>query len=241
MPIKLIRKSYLSAEITEQIKDNILRGEWKPGDKIPSENELKDMFGVSRNSVRTALQQLIALGLLTSKHGGGTFVSDLSPGMYMNSLIPMLMLDKDGLLEMLEFRKVIETESVKLAAMRATAADIAELEDIISQMNSMTADKYDTNTFAVADSRFHEVLVRCARNSVLMKVYLIIKEMLLSNQVEIQKLIGPALAFKFHPRILAAVKRKDPLTASRIMEEHIQVTIDQTTERILAARPAGDN
>lgn len=231
MPIKPIRKNYLSVEIMEQIKGNILRGEWKPGDKIPSENELKDMFGVSRNSVRTALQQLIALGILVSRHGGGTFVSELSPGMYMNSLIPALMLGNDGLLEMLEFRKVIEVESVKLAACRATRTDLEELDAIIAHMNSLTDANYDTHTFAGEDSRFHEVLVRCAGNSVLMKVYMIVKEVLLSNQVEIQKRIGPALAFKFHPLILEALKRKDPVTASKLMEEHIQGTIERTLDQ----------
>lgn len=232
MPIKPIRKNYVSAEIVEQIMENIRQGEWRPGEKIPSENELKDMFGVSRNSVRTALHQLIALGILISRHGEGTFVSELSPGIYMNSLIPALMLDNDGLLEMLEFRRVIEVESVKLAALRATEGDIEEMETMLEQMNSLTDEQYDTHRFAIADSRFHEVLVRCARNSVLMKVYMIIKELLLSNQVEIQKLIGPALAFKFHPLILEAIKRKDPVAASKLMEEHIQVTIERTAERI---------
>lgn len=237
MPIQPIKKNNVSVEVMQQIKDNILRGEWKPGSKIPSENELKAMFGVSRNTVRGALQQLIALNILSSKHGGGTFVNELSPGMYMNALIPALMLDKDGVLEMLEFRKVIEVEGVKLAARRAMEEDIRELEQIIESMNAMTDGKYDTHTFAIEDSRFHEVLVRCARNSVLMKVYMIIKELLLSNQVEIQKLIGPTLAFKYHPLILDAVKRRDHAAASKLMEEHIQVTIEQSAIRIKKEAP----
>jgi GntR family transcriptional regulator, transcriptional repressor for pyruvate dehydrogenase complex len=237
MPITPIRKNNVTVEVMEQIKNNIIRGEWKPGDKIPSENELKEMFGVSRNSVRTALQQFIALGILISKHGGGTFVSELSPSMYMNSLIPALLLHNDGLLEMLEFRKVIEVESVKLAALRATQAEIEELESIIERMKSMIEERYNTKSFAIEDSCFHEVLVRCAKNSVLMKVYTIIKELLLSNQVEVQKLIGPMLAFKFHPLILDAVKRKDPIAASKLMEEHIQVTIALASERVKENSP----
>lgn len=237
MPIKPIRKNSISVEILEQIKENIRQGEWKPGEKIPSENELKDMFGVSRNSVRTALHQLIALGILESRHGEGTFVTELSPGIYMNALIPALTLDNDGLLEMLEFRKVIEVESVKLAALRATAEDIEELENMLDRMNYLTDTRYDTHRFAEEDSRFHGILVRCARNSVLLKVYMIIKELLLSNQVEIQKLIGPALAFKFHPLILDAIKRRDPVAASKLMDEHIQVTIERTADRMKNSIP----
>ena len=236
MPIKQIKRNNVSNEVLEQIKSNILEGEWKPGDKIPSENELKDMFGVSRNSVRAALQKLIALGILTAKHGGGTFVSELSPSMYMNALIPMLMLDNDGIFEILEFRKIIEIESVKLAAQRAAPEDIERLEKIVADMDAMVGDRYNPQTFAVEDSYFHEVLVRCARNSVLMKVYMIIKELLLSSQIEIQKLIGPFLAFKYHPLILDAVKRKDPAAASKLMEEHIAVTIERVKAKGLTEK-----
>jgi len=133
---------------------------------------------------------------------------------------------------MLEFRKIIEVESVKLAALRATKPDIQELSMIIEQMNSMTDERYDPQIFALKDSSFHDLLVRCAKNSVLEKVCAIIQGLLLLNQVEIQKLIGPSLAFKFHPLILEAVKKRDPVVASKIMEEHIQVTIEQTAERI---------
>jgi len=226
MAIKQIKKNCVSNEVFEQIKENIINGEWKPGDKIPAENELKDMFGISRNSVRTALQKLIALGILSSKQGEGTFVSDLSPGMFMNALIPMLMLDNDGLLEILEFRQIIETESVKLAAQRATVEDIEALAKLVEAMNIMVGDNYHAQTFAETDSDFHEMLVKCARNSVLMKVYMIIRELLLSNQMDIQRLMGPALAFKYHPMILDAIKRRDQFIASELMKEHIEATIE---------------
>jgi len=227
MAIRQIKKNCVSDEVFEQIKENIISGEWKPGDKIPAENELKDMFGISRNSVRTALQKLIALGILSSKQGEGTFVSELSPGIYMNALIPMLMLDNDGILEILEFRKIIEIESIKLATQRATIEEIEELEKLVESMNTMIGDNYHAQTFAAADSYFHEMLVKCARNSVLMKVYMIIKQLLLSNQLEIQRLMGPSLAFKYHPMILDAIKKGNQFTASELMKEHIEDTIEK--------------
>jgi GntR family transcriptional regulator, transcriptional repressor for pyruvate dehydrogenase complex len=224
MPIKHINKNNISNQIFEQIKSNIISGEWKPGDKIPSENELKEMLGVSRNSVRAALQQLTALGLITAKHGEGTFVNDLTPGIYMNSLIPMVMLGHDGLLEILEFRKIIEVESVKLAAQRATREEIEELEEVTSKM---LLDKYNPKKFAEMDAHFHELLIGCSKNSILVKVNTIIGELLITNQIKIQELIGPTLARKYHPMILEYVKKKDSLLASKIMEEHICVTIDE--------------
>lgn len=66
MPIKQIVKKNISTEVFEQIKHNIVSGEWKPGEKILSENELGNLFGVSRVSIRAALQKLCVLGLLTT-------------------------------------------------------------------------------------------------------------------------------------------------------------------------------
>lgn len=223
MPIKQITKKSISSEIFDQIKNNIISGEWRTGDKIPSENELGKLFGVSRVSVRAALQKLCVLGLLTTKHGEGTFVSDLSPDMYMNSLIPVLLLDKTQLLEVLEFRKIIEVECVKLAAQRAQKEDIKELEEIVRSMKEST---YDPKKFAEEDSFFHETMVRSAKNSILSKVNLIIRDILLSQQIKIQELMGPTLALKYHPAILEAVKKGDSKLASKLMEEHIRTTIE---------------
>lgn len=223
MPIKQIKKKNISTEIFDQIKDNIVSGEWKPGDKIPPENELGKLLGVSRVSVRAALQKLSVLGLLTTRHGEGTFVSDLSPDMYMNSLIPVLALDETQILEVLEFRKIIEVESVKLAAQRATDEDIRKLEEIVLTMKES---KYDPERFAKEDMFFHETLVNTAKNSILSKVNSIIRDILLSQQIKIQEIMGPTLALKYHPAILEAVVKGDPELASRLMGEHIDTTIE---------------
>ncbi|MDF2523468.1 MAG: transcriptional regulator, GntR family [Clostridiales bacterium] len=223
MPIKQITKKNISTEVFDQIKNNIISGEWRPGDKIPSENELGNLFGVSRVSIRAALQKLCVLGLLTTRHGEGTFVSDLSPDMYMNSLIPILALDETQLVEVLEFRRIIEVESVKLAAQRAQDEDIKELEEIVRIMKEST---YDPKKFAEEDSFFHETLVKSAKNPIIYKVNTIIKDILLSHQIKIQEIMGPTLALKYHPAILEAVKKGDSELASKLMEEHIRTTIE---------------
>lgn len=223
MPIKQIKKKNISAEVFEQIKDNIISGEWKPGDKIPSENELGILFGVSRVSIRSAIQRLCVLGLLTTRHGEGTFISELSPDMHMNSLIPLLALDKTQLIEVLEFRRIIEIESVKLAAQRAQEEDVKELEDIVRIMKE---NAYDPNKFAEEDSLFHETLVKSSKNSILYKVNTIIRDILLSQQIKIQKIMGPSLALIYHPAILEAVKKGDAELAGKLMAEHIQTTIN---------------
>jgi DNA-binding FadR family transcriptional regulator len=141
----------------------------------------------------------------------------------MNSLIPILALDETQLVEVLEFRRIIEIESVKLAAQRAQDEDIKELEEIV---RTMKESKYDPIEFAEEDSLFHETLVKSAKNPIIYKVNTIIRDILLSHQVKIQEIMGPTLALKYHPAILEAVKKGDSELASKLMEEHIRTTIE---------------
>lgn len=224
MAITTIKKDSITDQVFNQIKENIISGEWAPGNKLPSENELSKSFGVSRVSIRSAIQKLSILGILTTKQGEGTHVNNLSPGMYMNALMPMLMLNESQLLEVLEFRRIIEIESAKLAAQRADPKDIADLETI---MKKMEKDSSDRKQFALEDSNFHTALAKAGKNSIIIKVNMIIKDLLISHQIKIQEMLGPSGALKYHPMIIDAIKSKDAESAEKLMREHITVTIDQ--------------
>src|SRR5690554_8067982 len=82
------KRENLSRQVFEQLKQQIIIGRWKPGKKIPSENELSEMLNVSRVTVREALQTLVALDLLEKKQGEGTFVKELSGETYIDALLP---------------------------------------------------------------------------------------------------------------------------------------------------------
>ena len=73
MAIKKVVKSSVSQQVFDQLREQILSGSWKPGQKLPSENELAAQFGVSRVTVRNALQKLSGLGLLETRFGEGSF------------------------------------------------------------------------------------------------------------------------------------------------------------------------
>ena len=69
-----VKKSSASDQVFEQLKDNLIQGTWKPGEKLASENELASLFGVSRITIRQALSRLAALGLVETRLGEGSFV-----------------------------------------------------------------------------------------------------------------------------------------------------------------------
>ena len=96
MGIKAIKsRDSLVDEVFEQMKDQIVSGEWGPGEKILSENELSQVFNVSRATIRNSIQKLKAIGILTTKQGRGTFVRKTISENLAENLIPLVLLDKD--------------------------------------------------------------------------------------------------------------------------------------------------
>lgn len=223
MAIKPIKRKRVSDEVLEQIKENIISGEWPPGTKIPGEMDLAEMFGVSRVSVRQAIQRLVGMGVLTIRRGEGTFVSEVLPKDYFNTLLPVLMIEAPDMIEMLEFRAVIEVESARFAALRANEEDIARMETALANMKKC---KGDYKKFAYEDLNFHTALALATHNSVVVKVTAIIHDMLKNSMVEIVRLRGYQDGLLYHARLLEAIKRRDSDAAAELMREHIATAIN---------------
>ena len=85
-------KKEIRQQVFEQLLSQITTGKWKPGEKIPSENELTSIMGVSRISVREAIQKLAAMDLVETYRGKGTFVKEFTTNNYLKSLTPMLLM-----------------------------------------------------------------------------------------------------------------------------------------------------
>src|SRR5713226_912832 len=124
--LRPIRKTRAYEEIVRQVQ-SLTEGEaLKPGDRLPSERELAEQFQVSRVTVRQALSVLQAMGLVESRVGDGTFAGG-SHNSVVTVLAPMLHPPKSTLLEQLELRRLIEPEIARLAAERATDAQVGEM------------------------------------------------------------------------------------------------------------------
>ena len=209
------------------MKTQILQGTWKPGAKIPSENQLTKLFGVSRISVREALQKMAALELTETRHGEGTYVRRLTASQPLNSLIPMMLLTKDDLLDVLEFRQIIETGVIGLAVQRAGPADIRELERILGQMRRR---RRHTAAFAESDLEFHLALGRMTKNPVIIKVLHVLKDVLSASMEDIVGALGAERGLHYHAIILGAVRKGEKERARRFMQQHIESTINGILE-----------
>ena len=103
-----VQQRRLADDIVDRIETLILEGTLKPGERLPAERALAEEFGVSRPSLREALQKLVARGLLQSRHGGGTFVSEALGSSFRDPLLQLLEKNPEAQRDLLEFRHTLE-------------------------------------------------------------------------------------------------------------------------------------
>jgi len=211
-----------SDKVFNKIQEKIISGEWTPGIKIMSELKLAKELNVSRVSVREAIEKMAAVNLISKRQGEGTFVNDFKPSLYLNSLIPMITLDKDNYTEILEFRLAIESESSGLCAERCTDDLIKEIEHCY---NSMIENQDNFEKFTEADLNFHMKIVEGSNSPLFIKVNQILKNLLEYHQKLLYKNLGPSGGVSEHKLILEAIKNRDPELAKLFAKRHIERTI----------------
>lgn len=211
--ITKITKDSVSELVYNQLRENVVKGKWVPGDKIPSENQLVSLFGVSRVSIRVAIQKMITLGLLEARVGEGTYVKEFAPGECFTELAPMIMKPKNQI-EILEFRKALETEVIRLAVDRASEDEIRNLEKIYSKMCKASKESNLKEYFHL-DSQFHDCLFSMTKNSMFIGIFQVINHLLMEHyQLTVQRSwevngIPKAAEEDMHYNILIGLKNRD--------------------------------
>ncbi len=227
MAMMPIEKISIANQVFDQIKNSILSGEWNPGTKLPSENELTQLFSVSRVPIREALKMLKILGLIETKQGEGTFVRQVSPENFMNSLFPLLVLDKKNMHDVLEYRQIIEVANAGLAAMNADEEDIERLE---LSLKKIEKSNQSTEELSADDLEFHLNIALATKNNLIIAVTRIISDIFLEYYKRIVNVMGIQKAIKYHTEIFEAIRDQNPELARVKMSEHIGVTIKEVME-----------
>ncbi len=223
-PIKTIKSEKIHAQVYEQLKSLLLERHWQAGEKIPSEAELCRMTGVSRVSVRTALKSLTAQGFLVSKQGEGTFVVDVSVDMNMDLLVPIIGLDKRSILEVLEFRKIIEVGLIPLLFKNLSAEDLHYLEENVAALEQTSED--DIETISEIDLAFHKKLCLISGNSLIIKVNAILSDLFRKSMQDVVVALGNQTGRLYHRKIFEAMRSGDQQKTENLLREHIENTIE---------------
>jgi GntR family transcriptional repressor for pyruvate dehydrogenase complex len=212
----------VSHSIVEQIRDAIFSGELIPGDRLPSEKDLAEDFGVSKASLREAFRALEALGLLEIRQGmsGGAFVSKVDRETARNSLFNYIFFQNPSIHEFTQLRALIEPPVAELAAANISDDDIADLEENLAQ----TEKKLNSNVFYYElDTYFHHRIAEIAGNSLICFVIDSLKNALVIMKQQLG--LGREFSlnvFTSHQRILKALRDRDPAKARQEMMDHIK-------------------
>lgn len=217
-----IQRVKLSDQVTDKIKEMITNKQYLPGDKLPIESQLAQKFGVSRITVREAMHKLEIMGIVDVRQGAGTYIKNLTPNAYIKTLIPMLSMNKNNLKDIFEIRQIIECKSAELAAINATPEDLARVKKPLLKM-AETVRMGKLKQYNELDVQFHYEVARCTHNQILVTI-----QELLSDLVEGSVSMGltPMNALEhsvmFHRKIFEAIQKHDSVTASGLMNAHIE-------------------
>jgi GntR family transcriptional repressor for pyruvate dehydrogenase complex len=214
-----IRRNKVYEEVARQIERLILK-KLQPGDKLPSERELAETLGVSRGSIRDAIRSLELLGLVEPRQGAGTIVREVTADALVNPLANMLVRQREQVVELLDFRKMLEPPLAGRAAVHASSEEISELEEILERQEA----KLSKGNLAIAeDSDFHYSVALASGNTVVLKLLDVLMDMLRDTRERSLQLAGrPQKSLAGHKRILGAIKRRDAEAATAAMRRHIE-------------------
>lgn len=165
-----VRQRRLSDDIVTQLEAMILEGTLKAGERLPAERALAERFGVSRPSLREAIQKLAAKGLLVSRQGGGNYVAETLGATFSDPLLYLLESSPQAQRDLLEFRHTLEGSCAFYAAQRATAPDRERLREAFEALQRCyaAAGKVTREEEGAADARFHLAIAEASHNAVLL-------------------------------------------------------------------------
>jgi GntR family transcriptional repressor for pyruvate dehydrogenase complex len=215
----MVTRSY--EQVVDQLLERIHSGEFAPNQRLPTERELGELFGVSRGVIREAIKVLGTLGVVESRQGSGTFVSaNLVPSV-SRALVLSAKPEEASLLSLMEFRGPLEVQAAQLAAERRTDLEAVEIVASAGRTVAMN-DETDFNHFGAEDDHFHALIYTAARNPYLLTVLGAIREI---QHTAVQLIVSASgsipIASEQHRKTAEAVAAGDVEAAGAAMKEHI--------------------
>jgi GntR family transcriptional regulator, transcriptional repressor for pyruvate dehydrogenase complex len=204
------------------ILDLIRRRVLRPGDRLPSQRELVVQMGLSHTAVREALRGLASMGVLEIQPGRGVFVRSISSEMLINPESLFFNLQREALLDAIEVRRVLEVEAIGLAAERATAEDLRQMERILKQIEERVHSDEDPSPQEPV--QFHLAIAKATHNVVLTNMVKSFAGLLMRGAEVIVRRVPEIKVrdYRMHLKLYKCVLRREPEEARRCMREHLE-------------------
>jgi GntR family transcriptional repressor for pyruvate dehydrogenase complex len=225
MPFHPVRSEKLSSAVVRQIELLILRGILRPGDRLPPERELAEKLAVSRPSLRDALAELQASGLLSAKAGSGVYVADVLGSAFSPALVRLFGAHREAVQDYLAFRRDMEGLAAERAARLGSDLDLKVIDTAFRRMeaaHSRPAPKDEADL----DAAFHMAIIEASHNVIMLhmmrSIYDLLRQGVFYNRARMfaQKTTREDLLNQ-HRAINAALQARDPAVARAMIEAHL--------------------
>jgi DNA-binding FadR family transcriptional regulator len=225
----------LSDQIAEQLEGMIADGTLKPGERLPAERQLSERLGISRPSLREAIQKLASKGLLSTRQGGGTFVTESLASSFSDPLLALLKDQPDAEFDTLEVRKELEGVAAFNAAQRATDVDRERIWSRFNEMAEVQRSHASGFDKLKVDARFHMAIIESAHNIVLLHFMHAVQDVL-ENTVSLyldQFYANPKFVAQLceqHKDMVTAIMDRDPVAARDRSKHHLEFAYESFRE-----------
>jgi GntR family galactonate operon transcriptional repressor len=226
---KILIKPRVHKHVVKTLAQRILGQELKPGSLLPSEADLCEDLKVSRSALREAVKVLGNMGLVTTRPRTGTVVRNRDEWNLLDQDLLTWSMElaprPELVLSLIEARQVIEPASARFAALRATAAELAPLEDAYRRMGE-AKDKQDFNAFNQADIDFHTALLRASGNIVFQQLSNTIGAALAySFRMTIERARDPGASLPNHGEVIERIRQRDSEGAAASMARLLRIAL----------------
>ena len=225
MPFQRVQSEKLSKTVVQQIELLILRGILRPGERLPSERDLAERLGVSRPSLRDAVAELQAKGLLTTRAGAGIYVSEALGSAFSGALVDLFAGHDEALFDYIDFRRDMEAMAAERAARLGSETDLRVINTVFAKMEE-AHDKRNPADEAYLDAEFHLSIIEASHNIIMLHMMramfdLLRRGVFYNRQMMFKQRATRDDLLDQHRAINAALQQRDPQAARAAVEAHL--------------------
>ncbi len=209
----------LAEHAADQIERLIIEGRLVPGQKLPPERELNTKLGVSRPTLREAIRALTMMGIVEARQGDGTYVVGAEGGFLLRPA-KVLLASEGGLDSLFEVREMLEGRAAAFASMRATGAELQEVEE---WLDGFPAGDVDPEEIRARDVRLHSLIVTATHNPLLSAIVASLSSALAESRIRTgERPEWEVLGMMDLRDVAEAIVRRDPAAAEAAMVRHLE-------------------
>ena len=218
--------------VVNSILTDIFDNVYKPGERLPSEYQLSEEYGLSRATIREAFKKLNMLNVISIHQGDGTFVEEANAEILLQPIFSKMIFQKENILQLYDARIWFEVAAITMALPKMSQEDIKFLKDLVEKMDQ-SLEIHDTANFSILDNEFHQYIFKIAGNFVLSSVYRMMRDIFkFYRKRSLKTMPQMRISNKRHHMILQAIETGDDVAAIELMRRHIEVCRLQLMETL---------